>query len=52
MSVYRNKNEMTYINITGGYDHLELMDTETILRSMNNEDKTVPLAVEKVSMHI
>ena len=31
------------------YDHLELMDTATILESMNNEDKTVPLAVEKTS---
>ncbi|GAB3933326.1 N-acetylmuramic acid 6-phosphate etherase [Larkinella terrae] len=29
------------------YDHLEQMSVQTLLTSINNEDKTVPLAVEK-----
>ncbi|WP_242203679.1 N-acetylmuramic acid 6-phosphate etherase [Aestuariivivens insulae] len=29
------------------YNHLEKMDVATLLQSINNEDKTVPLAVEK-----
>jgi len=29
------------------YDHLELMGVREILQNINNEDKTVPLAVEK-----
>jgi N-acetylmuramic acid 6-phosphate etherase len=29
------------------YNNLEQMDIETLLRGINNEDKTVPLAVEK-----
>ena len=31
------------------YNHLELMETGEILRAMNSEDKTVPLAVERCS---
>jgi N-acetylmuramic acid 6-phosphate etherase len=29
------------------YDHLEKMSTEELLKNINNEDRTVPLAVEK-----
>jgi N-acetylmuramic acid 6-phosphate etherase len=32
---------------TSKYDNLETMSTEEILTNINNEDKTVPLAVEK-----
>ena len=32
---------------TSNYDHLEKMTTEELLKNINNEDKTVPLAVEK-----
>ncbi len=32
---------------TSNYDGLELMSTYEILASINNEDKTVPLAIEK-----
>lgn len=41
---------MDYIKITetsSNHDNLELMDTQTILRKMNEEDKKVALAVEK-----
>ena len=30
------------------YNHLEMMSVSSILRNINSEDKTVPLAVEKV----
>lgn len=33
---------------TSHYDHLEKMSTAEILKNMNAEDKTVPLAMEKV----
>ena len=29
------------------YDHLEKMSTEELLEAINNEDKTVPAAVNK-----
>ena len=29
------------------YNHLEKMDISTLLKNINNEDKTVPIAVEK-----
>jgi N-acetylmuramic acid 6-phosphate etherase len=32
---------------TSKYDNLEQMSTEELLTNINNEDKTVPLAVEK-----
>lgn len=37
---------------TSNYDHLEKMTTAEILHSMNEEDKTVPLAIEKVIPNI
>ncbi len=42
---------MTFIRTTeqdSNYDHLEKMSTSELLTHMNTEDKTVPLAVEKV----
>lgn len=42
---------MTFIRTTeedSHYDHLEKMSTTDLLTHMNTEDKTVPLAVEKV----
>ena len=41
---------MTFKKITesdSNYDNLEQMDIKTLLQSINNEDKTVPLAVAK-----
>ena len=37
---------------TSNYDHLEKMTTAEILHNMNEEDKTVPLAIEKVIPNI
>lgn len=37
---------------TSHYDHLEKMPTADILHNMNEEDKTVPLAIEKVIPNI
>ena len=37
---------------TSHYDHLEKMTTAEILHNMNEEDKTVPLAIEKVIPNI
>jgi N-acetylmuramic acid 6-phosphate etherase len=37
---------------TSHYDHLEKMTTAEILQTMNEEDKTVPLAIEKVIPNI
>ena len=37
---------------TSKYDHLEKMSTTEILQNMNAEDKTVPLAIEKVIANI
>ncbi len=37
---------------TSLYDHLEKMTTAEILYNMNSEDKTVPLAIEKVITNI
>ena len=42
---------MTFIRTTeqdSNYNHLETMSTTTLLTHMNTEDKTVPMAVEKV----
>ncbi len=42
---------MQYVKITeepSNFDHLEEMDTTTLLESMNVEDQTVPIAVSKV----
>ena len=41
---------MTFIRTTeqsSNYEHLEKMSVHDLLRNINNEDKTVPLAVEK-----
>ena len=41
---------MEYKKITetpSNHDHLELMDTQTLLLKMNEEDKKVAIAVEK-----
>ncbi len=43
-------NQSGFIKVTeqpSGYRHLEKMPVEEILRNINNEDKTVPLAVER-----
>ncbi|GGA88384.1 N-acetylmuramic acid 6-phosphate etherase [Flavobacterium palustre] len=47
---FKNKKTMTFIKTTeqsSKYEHLEKMSVTELLTNINNEDKTVPLAVEK-----
>lgn len=46
---------MSFTRITeqsSKYDHLEKMSVTDLLQNINNEDKTVPLAIEKALPHI
>jgi len=50
LSIERMQNEISHLTTeaSSNYDSLELMSTLEILESMNQEDQTVPKAIEKV----